>query len=90
MFATTAFNVAAAAVKVVDPQAASNGDPMPAVVFNNDTVNTIFIGGPAVTAATGFPILKQTGISFRLISGEAVWAITAGPTVDTRVLTGRS
>jgi len=89
-FAITNPQVTNSAVMIVNPANASNGDPLPAVIFNNDTTNTLFIGGPTVTSTTGFPILKQTGISFRLISGEQIWAVTAGPTIDTRVMTGRS
>ncbi|WP_303674710.1 hypothetical protein [Vampirovibrio chlorellavorus] len=53
-------------------------------IFNNDTVKTLYIGGAAVTTATGRPVLPQTSIA--LDSGAAIYGISPSGTIDTRVL----
>jgi len=88
-YTNTAFNVGNSLQLLVQPTAASVTDPTPVVIMNNDPTNTVFIGGPNVTSANGIPVYKQTGISFRILNSDPIYAITAGPTVDTRVMIGR-
>lgn len=88
-FSVGTVSVGTQATLLANPSTAAASDPQPVVIFNNDAAATLFIGGTGVTTANGFPILKQTGISFRLISGEQIFGIVAAGTLDARVLQGR-
>ena len=88
-FSNTQFNVGVTATQLANPVMGSVTDPVPVAIFNNDAAATLFIGGPNVSAANGFPILKQTGITFRLMASDPVYGIVTAGTVDTRVLIGR-
>jgi hypothetical protein len=74
---------------LINPSTGSIGDPVPAVIFNNDAALKLFIGGPTVSAANGFPIVAQSGIGFRLITSDPVYGISGGANIDARVLIGR-
>jgi hypothetical protein len=51
--------------------------------------NTVYIGGPTVTSAQGFPIVKHTApIQGGLPAGDGLWAIcAAGQTEVIRIIT---
>jgi len=88
-FTNTSFNVGASPQLLVQPTTGTVSDPVPVIIFNNSTTDVVYVGGPNVSAANGLPILVKTGISFRLLFSDPVYGITAGPTVDTRVMIGR-
>jgi hypothetical protein len=51
--------------------------------------NTVYIGGPTVTAAQGFPIVKHSApIQGGLPAGDGLWGICAsGETETIRIIT---
>lgn len=51
--------------------------------------NTVYIGGPTVTSAQGFPIVKHSApIQGGLPAGDGLWAIcAAGQTEVIRIIT---
>lgn len=56
------------------------------VPFNNSLV-TVYVGGPDVSVANGVPVAAGTyGPSFVLDDGEAPYAIVSAGTADVRVL----
>jgi gas vesicle protein len=57
------------------------------MVFNNDSSETIYIGGTGVTASNGFPILSQT-FSPSIDAGETMilYGLTSSGTADVRVI----
>lgn len=88
-FRTTAVSVGNTATLLIRPTTATLVDPVPGIVFNNDTTVDMYIGGQDVTTATGFPIPARTGMAFKLLNSDPVWAIVAAGTVDCRVMIGR-
>lgn len=56
------------------------------LVRNRDAAASVFIGGPAVTAAAGFELLATESMPLDLESGENVYAIAASGTVVVHVL----
>lgn len=89
-FKTTTVAVGVTATSLATPTTGSVGDPVPVVIFNNDPTVKLFIGGADVTVATGFPVIPQSGIGFRLLNSDPIFGIVAAGTVDARVLIGRS
>ena len=89
-FNATSISVGASPTLLCNPTTGSVGDPVPVVVFNNDTTLKLFIGGPTVAAGSGFPIVPQSGIGFRLLTSDPIYAISGGANIDARVLIGRS
>lgn len=57
-----------------------------ACVRNRDATLSIFLGGPAVTAADGFELLAGEAQAFDLESGDDLYAITASGTASAHVI----
>ena len=89
MWAASSILVGGTPTLIANPSTGSISDPIPIVVFNNDGTNTLFLGGPTVSSATGIPILKQTGISFRCIVSDPLFAVAGAGSIDCRVMLGR-
>lgn len=87
-FVTSTVSVTTAATLLVTPTNGNVTDPVPVVIFNNDATNTVYLGGSGVATTNGMPILKQTGITLRLMAGDTLYGI-AGATIDVRVMIGR-
>lgn len=89
-FNASSVGVTNAATLLVNPSTGNVADPVPVAIWNNDSTNTIYIGGSGVTTGNGWPVLKGTGITMRLVASDPVYAIAgvAGP-LDVRVLIGR-
>lgn len=56
------------------------------VVRNRDTSNSVYLGGPTVTAATGFELAAGESMSLDLANNDALYGITASGTVPCHVL----
>jgi hypothetical protein len=54
------------------------------LVANLDAVQTIFVGGPNVTTATGFPIAKGTSVPIPCVGGQThdLYGIVAATTAN--------
>lgn len=50
--------------------------PTTMYIRNNDSTKTLYIGGPAVTTANGFPIDKLSTQNFAVPAGEQLWMIS--------------
>lgn len=57
-----------------------------AVLVQAPAAATLFVGGPAVTAAAGFPINAGTSVSIDLTYGEELFGILASGTGSAAVL----
>lgn len=55
----------------------SSVNPIRLHVHNNDNTSTIYLGGSAVTIATGYQLLKEESLEFILNPGEALYAISS-------------
>lgn len=65
-------------------------DPLPIIIQNLDATIVIYIGGPTVSAATGFPLAAGQSIPMSLYgSSEIPYAISASGTPSVAVLVGR-
>ena len=67
-----------------------HSDAPAGVMVHNLGASTVYIGGPDVTTANGYPIGAGEEVTVNLISGEIIYAIVASGTVSTRVLTTRN
>lgn len=59
-----------------------------AVLYNPDSTNTVYIGGSAVTAADGTPLLPGAFHSWVLGVNAILYGITSGATIAVRVTYG--
>jgi hypothetical protein len=64
-------------------------DPLPCIIRNTDAADTVYIGGPTVTAGEGFELLAGESMPFSLIAGDIPYAISATDTPVVAVLCGR-
>lgn len=55
-------------------------------ITNTDASVTVYVGGAAVTASTGFPLLAGGSLSVDLDGGEALYGVTASGSVTVGVL----
>lgn len=55
----------------------SSINPIKLHVHNDDNTSTIYLGGSAVTVATGYKLLKEESLIFDLNPGEALYAISS-------------
>jgi LysM repeat protein len=69
-------------------QAANNNDESETVI-QNDTGVTVFIGGPDVTTANGFPILNTASLGIIVRSGDTLYGIVASGSVTPAVIQTR-
>jgi hypothetical protein len=69
----------------------SLGDPIPCQVKNIDASITIYLGGPAVSTSTGYPLLAGASISFGFVAGDdnALYALAASGSPKLAFLTLR-
>lgn len=65
------------------------GDPLPVLIQNADAAIVIYLGGPTVTEATGFPLAAGESVPMSLIGGDIPYAIAASGTPSCSVLVGR-
>lgn len=82
----TAVSVATTATLIRQSTGGSSQVPEGVLIYN-DGANDVFIGGPAVTTATGIPVAAGSfspGIS--LLAGEAIYGIVAAATEDVKIL----
>jgi hypothetical protein len=65
-------------------------DPLPVAIQNIDAAIVIYVGGPTVTAATGYPVDPGGSIPMALYgSSEIPYAISASGVPLVAVLVGR-
>lgn len=69
----------------------SINDPLPVQLKNIDATNTIYIGGPAVSSSTGYPLLAGQSISTAWLQQEVttLYCVASASTPILAVLTAR-
>lgn len=84
MFGVSAVNIGTVtAGTLVSPNTGYAGYKQEYRIWNNSG-QTLWVGG--TTAATGFPVPANTGITVTLGENESVVGIATGGTVDARIL----
>ena len=82
---STRVAVAAAVTLIVDPIRGGVPDPISAVIKNAGAVSC-FLGGIAVTAATGYELMPGEPFNADLVAGDVLYAITAGGATTLHVI----
>lgn len=69
----------------------ANGDELPLVIGNTDAAITMYLGGPTVSAATGYPLVAGASLALTCMGTDAtgLYAIAASGTPVIAVLVGR-
>ncbi len=84
---STAVPVLSTATLVYSTINGQSGAPAGVSIYNNGS-QTVYLGGPNVTIADGFPLGSNEYVSVDLISGETLYGI-ADSTTEVRVLRTR-
>lgn len=87
MINATKVTVNTTATLIVSAAGSSPGDRRTAFIGKPSVI--IYIGGPAVTVAQGFPVDTTEVVALDLSAGDTVYAI-AGSTTDVRTFVTRS
>jgi hypothetical protein len=68
---------------------ASRQDPIPYLIRNKSTTQTLYLGASDVTTVNGFPV--EPGSNATIYAGTVLYGIApAGQTIDVRTLANRS
>jgi len=68
---------------------ASNGAvgvPQALIIYNNDLVTTVYVGGSDLDASNGIPVLAGGSIDMFLYAGEEAWCLADTGTPEIRIL----
>jgi len=85
--ANTIAVTATASVAFSTTRAGTLQDPIPFVILNpTGATQTIFIGGPTVTTATGFPIPAGQSFSGSILDSNVPFVIGAGTSTANYIL----
>jgi hypothetical protein len=84
-------SVTTTAAKIVDASHASVRDTTPAIIANQDSTNSVWLGGSGVATSggsAGYELKAGKSISVSVVAGDDVYAV-ANTTVRVDVLRGR-
>lgn len=85
--ASSAKTVGVTAVQIAVSYSGTADNPNGTAV-KADTTNTgiVYVGGPDVTVATGYPLAAGEPVSIDLLDGDEVWAIASAAAQGVRLL----